>query len=150
MDLKNRMTEDKIPYRDRLNLIRNGMAEKTTKAKEKKPLRRLSIKKAAADKAEKEAGIKPPGKLELDKWFDDIKERHWKDNYCPCMECGIGIPRLLARYATAHLLPKKLFKSVATHPLNYLILGANGSPKHPLYCKTDTIFVEWNAGSAYS
>lgn len=40
------------------------------------------------------------------------------------MECGAPISRVYARHATAHLLPKKLFKSVATNDLNYLIIGA--------------------------
>lgn len=49
------MTED-LPYRQRLALIRNGLAEKTTKAKEKKPLKKISDKKAAEMKEQKSAG----------------------------------------------------------------------------------------------
>src|SRR6185503_8109670 len=45
-------------------------------------------------------------------------------SYCPCMACGLAIPVDFSRHATAHLLPKKIFKSISTHPLNYLILGA--------------------------
>lgn len=42
-----------------------------------------------------------------------------------CMSCGEWILEQYYRHATAHILPKKLFKSVATHPSNYLILSAS-------------------------
>jgi hypothetical protein len=29
-----------------------------------------------------------------------------------------------------------------------LFINKNGSPKHPLYCKTDTVFVNWQSGSS--
>ena len=117
------MTEEKQPYS--LMMIRNGLAEKTTLAKKKKPLKKISDKLKAEREKEKIVG-KPVSKLALDKWFDDIKIKHWGKlgGYYHCMECGSFISYEYARHATAHLLPKKLFKSVATHELNYLILGA--------------------------
>lgn len=60
----------------------------------------------------------------LNEWFAGIEQKHFKHGFSHCMECGAVVPLAFARAATAHLLPKKLFKSVATHPLNYLILGA--------------------------
>lgn len=60
----------------------------------------------------------------LNEWFAAIEQRYFSKGFANCMECGDVIPVVFARAATAHLLPKKLFKSVATHPLNYLILGA--------------------------
>jgi len=84
-----------------------------------------SKKKIAQIKAEKEALGKPASKLELDKWFYDIAQKHSINGKgCFCMECNAWIPHDYLRHATAHLLPKKIFKSVSTHPLNYLILGA--------------------------
>lgn len=118
------MSEQELPYRERLALIRNGMAEKTTKAKEKKPIAKKSAKRIAKEAEEKAAGAKQVGRLELEKWFFDIQEKHWATGWCACQECGEMIPKTYARPAIAHLLPKKLFKSIATHPLNYLILGA--------------------------
>lgn len=41
-----------------------------------------------------------------------------------CWECGKFIPKKYYRAATAHILPKKIFKSIATNDLSYLILGA--------------------------
>jgi len=105
------------------------LKENAGKPKPKKVyvLPKKSAKRIAQEKAEKEAGTKPATKLELDKWFDDIKREYFDDGEgrgATCMECRAYIPVQFARHATAHLLPKKLFKSQATHPLNFLILGA--------------------------
>lgn len=95
------------------------------KTKKTYSIPKVSKKRAAQIEADKKAATKPAGKFELDKWFHDIHTKHFNDKgYFPCMECGASIPFKFSRHATAHLLPKKLFKSVATHPLNYLILGA--------------------------
>lgn len=121
----------------------NENIERLLKAREKKPktpykgIAKKSAKKLAEEKAEKETG-KPPSKLALDKWFDDIRIKHWGTlgGYYHCMECGSFISYEYARHATAHLLPKKQFKSVACHPLNYLILGA-GCGCHALTDRVD-------------
>jgi len=113
-------------YFERMKLIKLGLLPKEAVKKEKKPIKKVSDKKAAEDKKLKEAGTKLPSKLELDVWFAAIKEKHWGiRHFCQCMECGTIIPADYSRHATAHLLPKKLFQSVATHELNYLILGAH-------------------------
>jgi len=61
-------------------------------------------------------------------WFENIK----RNEQPVCWETGDPIPDKYMRAATAHILPKKDniggFPSVATHPLNYLILSPlNGS-----------------------
>lgn len=63
-------------------------------------------------------------RIDLNEWFNRIELKHSNGKGCYCMECGEWIPQQYMRHATAHLLPKKIFKSVATHELNYLILGA--------------------------
>lgn len=63
-------------------------------------------------------------RIDLNEWFNRIELKHSNGKGCYCMECGEWIPQMYMRHATAHLLPKKLFKSVSTHELNYLILGA--------------------------
>lgn len=86
--------------------------------------------KTAAKKAEQDKANSKEGKEnDLDKWFEEIQKKHWvvcidETLFAPCMECGKLISEVYARHATAHLLPKKLFKSIATNDLNYLILGA--------------------------
>ncbi len=41
-----------------------------------------------------------------------------------CWECNAFIPQPFYRAATAHILFKKIFPSVSTHPLNYVVLGS--------------------------
>jgi hypothetical protein len=107
--------------KSRMENILNGRPLKT---KDKKPIAKKSAKRIAKEKEQ----VKTPeaSKLSLEKWFFDISAKHSipPNGGCYCMECGEWIPPNLIRHATAHLLPKKLFKSVATHELNYLILGA--------------------------
>lgn len=120
--------EPQIPpsYFERLKLIKQGLLPKEAIKKKPKAIPKISERKKAEDKALKEAGMaKPASKLELDKWYFGIQHEHFYLDGCAiCSECGAFIPSQFARHAIAHLLPKKLFKSVATHPDNYLILGA--------------------------
>lgn len=101
-------------------------AGRPLKEKKSYSIPKKSAKRAAKEKEQKAAGqSKPASKLELDVWFSVIANKHSiAGAFCHCMECNALIPPKFIRHATAHLLPKKLFKSVATHPLNYLILGA--------------------------
>lgn len=41
-----------------------------------------------------------------------------------CWECKSFIPEKFYRHAIAHIFQKSIFKSVETHPFNFLILGA--------------------------
>jgi len=105
------------------------LKENAGKPKPKKfhAIAKKSAKKIAQEKAEKEVGSTAQvSRVALEKWFFDIAQKHsiLPSGGAVCMECGEWIPPNLIRHATAHLLPKKLFKSVATHELNYLILGA--------------------------
>ncbi len=63
---------------------------------------------------------------ELNKWFDKIAKRLSMKPYC--WETADFIHEGDYRAATAHIFPKNIFKSIATHPLNFLILSPrNGS-----------------------
>jgi len=98
------------------------------KAKMPREAKRYSIPKKSKKRIEQERQQKEAGgdihKMTLERWFSDIQVRHSMGLGTACMECGQWIPQSYIRHATAHLLPKKLFVSCATHPLNYLILGA--------------------------
>ena len=63
---------------------------------------------------------KPKGSAELQRWFED---RH-KELKGFCSHCGGVTQKGKENYKSSihHFLPKSLFKSVATHPLNFLEL----------------------------
>lgn len=96
--------------------------------KEKKkysPIPKKSAKRIEKEKEQKASGSKEASKLELDVWFTEIEKKIiFGDLGTYCKECNAWIPKQYIRHATAHLLPKKIFKSVATHELNYMIYGA--------------------------
>jgi len=59
-------------------------------------------------------------------WFAIVANEIRKNPYC--WETGEYISEDDYRNASAHIFPKSIFKSVATHPLNFLILSPrNGS-----------------------
>lgn len=63
--------------------------------------------------------------LELGEWFEMVAEQIRKHPYC--WNCHEFIPPSFYRAASAHILPKRKtygFPSVATHPMNFIILGA--------------------------
>lgn len=102
----------------RLNL-KLGLVTKPVK--EQKGIAQQSEKKKAEVKAAK------PQKDLLNDWFNEIEEREWKNGKCNCWNCGEVILKPFARTAIAHILAKRKnqFPSVATQPMNYLILGAS-------------------------
>lgn len=128
---------------DRAERIRQIKADALLpKVKVRKPIAKKSAKRLYQEAELKKANSKEGREESLNEWFQRIEDKHWGKldreidgelefwhlGYpvgCSCMECGESIPRVFARHATAHLLPKKLFKSVATNDLNYLILGAS-------------------------
>lgn len=66
------------------------------------------------------------GNEDLNEWFDRIAKEIAAKPYC--WETGERISEKDYRTATCHIFPKSIFRSVATHELNYLILSPrNGS-----------------------
>lgn len=139
------MNEDQqLPYSERLRLIKLGLLPKETGAKAKKPIKKVSDKRAAELKAIKEKG----GDSELDIFFDEMLNR------CTgkCLFCGgktkdMKFYRIedetksleanqkawekeekkLKKIPIAHLFPKRPiekggFPSVATHEDNWIEL----------------------------
>jgi hypothetical protein len=119
------MTEEQLPYHERLKLIKLGKLPKEAVAKKPKPIARQSEKKKAEIKEQKEAG----GESGLDKYFD----YHMKNSFPKCENCGMVAEWLLEeKYAhvwrgcQAHVLRKKDniggFPSVASNLTNHLVL----------------------------
>lgn len=106
-------------YREQLALIRQGLAPKTTGPKPKKPMKRVSDKKLAADAEEKKA--RGEEATDLQKWYQKIMD----SEEAKCWETGERIDKndkFGWHGSVAHILPKELFPSVETHPMNYMIL----------------------------
>lgn len=94
--------------------------------KKKQPIAKKSAKKITQEKEEKKATQQAKelniGKgAELTRWFEDRR----KEMTGRCIHCG-GISckdsDQYFKFSIAHILPKRLFKSVATHPLNWIEL----------------------------
>lgn len=111
-----------ISYFERMKLIKLGLLPAEAVPKERKPIKRISDKKAAQNKEDKEMGS-----TSLDKWFK-AREQDIIDSGGVCWETGDEIPKAYYRHSTAHIFPKSIFLSVATHDLNFIVLSAaNGS-----------------------
>jgi len=89
-------------------------------AKEKVGIAPISEKRKKQLKEEK------PNRDKQNEWFAEVEAKEFKNGGAHCWNCGEFIHVAFARAATAHILPKRknMFPSVATHPENYLILGA--------------------------
>lgn len=70
---------------------------------------------------------------ELELWFRRIALEIEKSPYC--WETGDYISAKDYRSATSHIFPKAIFKSISTHPMNFLIL----SPRNGSHDKTHRI-----------
>lgn len=70
----------------------------------------------------------PKGYAELDRWFREIQ----KSMTGKCQNCGGKTEANTKHFknSIAHILPKAYFKSVATHPDNYLELCFYGNSCH--------------------
>ncbi len=125
---------------DREEQIKRLLLARTPKPKkERKPIAKKSAKTIKKEAEAKKANSVEGREESLNEWFQRIEDKHWgvrdldvdgfdheeSEVELPrCMECNAKIPRVFARHATAHLLCKKLFKSIATNDNNYLLLCA--------------------------
>lgn len=99
------------------------------KAKLPKEAKVYKIPKVSEKKKKELAeGKKTTASGELERWFND---RH-KEMTGKCSNCGDKSCKGAANYkcSVAHILPKKLFKSVATHRLNWIELCFWGKSCH--------------------
>ena len=78
-------------------------------------------KKSAKRILQEKNGLVVSDKAELTRWFEERR----KEMKGHCSHCGSKtLPKddVYYRFSVAHILPKRLFKSVATHPLNWIEL----------------------------
>lgn len=105
-------------YFERMKLIKLGLLPKEAVAKEKKPLKKVSDKKAAADKN----AMQMLGEDESlkEKWF----KRRRAEMVGTC-QCGCGMPSSKYddknfRSSICHIFPQRLFPSIQFHHLNWV------------------------------
>jgi len=103
-------------YFENLRLQKLGLAPKTTGAKPKKPIKKISDKKAAEMKDAKAVG----GDSEMDKFFVAMRKR-----MVGTCQCGCGRKSSMReddhyRASICHIFPKRIFKSIAVHELNWV------------------------------
>lgn len=104
------------------------------KSKVKKPIAKKSAKKLKQEAEEKkiEAQAKElnPGKgAELTRWFEDRrKEMTGRCRHCSSISCKQNDEYF--KFSICHILPKRIFHSVATHPENWIELCFWGNSCH--------------------
>lgn len=97
--------------------------------------KRYSIPKVSAKRAAKNAAEKNDRNgedTELQKWYAKIMQQETGK----CWESGEKInkqDKIAWHGSIAHVLPKYLFPSTATHPQNYMILSMYGGGAHGQY-----------------
>lgn len=107
-----------MSYREQLSLIRSGLAPKTTGAKKAKPIAKFSDKKLAEIKAEKE--LRGDADTAMDKWYQARRKECIGVCQCGCGRKSSKDEDDLFRSSCCHIFPKKTFKSIAIHPLNFV------------------------------
>lgn len=93
-----------------------------------KPIAKFSKKIESELEGVQGESMQSKGSAELQRWFED---RH-KELKGVCQHCGGRTEKGKSSYkcSIAHILPKAYFKSVATHPENYLELCFYGKSCH--------------------
>lgn len=103
-------------YFENLQLQKLGLAPRTTGAKPKKPLRKVSVKKAAEMKEQKASGSDNG----LDKFFNEQRKKMSGQCGCGCGQPSQKKDDVYFRFCICHIFPKAIFKSIATHPSNWV------------------------------
>lgn len=70
---------------------------------------------------------------ELELWFRIIRNKMTGKCECGCNQPSSKFSDKFFKFSCAHLLAKSVFKSVATHPMNYLELSAFGDSCHTVF-----------------
>lgn len=107
-----------MSYLEDRNKRKLGLLPPLPTKKERKPIKKMSAKKAAEVTAEKEA--RGGEDTELTKWYK--RQMKFMD---VCEATGLRLETKIYKYAImsiCHILPKSKCKSVATHPLNRVFL----------------------------
>lgn len=115
---------------------------KLPKQKKSYKIPKVSAKKKEQQKEEAKV-IKISGGNEMDRWFQDRR----KEMNGVCLHCG-GLSckdsTEYYKFSIAHILPKRLFRSIATHPLNWIELCFWNNSCHTNFDQCILDFTELN------
>lgn len=123
--------------------------EDRNKPKEKKTYRLNKVspktleRRIKQQEAVEEGGKMVSGTAELKRWFEERR----KELTGQCAHCGGHSCRDNDQYwkfSIAHILPKNIFKSVATHPLNFIELCFFNNSCHTNYDNKTLDIMELN------
>lgn len=95
--------------------IKNGQLVRPPK--EKKPIPKISEKKKQQLKGER------PEAEKLEEWFQERRKQLTGVCQCGCAEPSSKKDDTWYKASIAHIYPKAIFKSISTHPLNYVERG---------------------------
>lgn len=84
--------------------------------KNKNQIRKVSIKRQAKIDAQKELGTDS----DLDKFYDAMRKKMVGVCQCGCGQPSQKSDDTFFRHCICHVFPKKIFKSIATHELNWV------------------------------
>lgn len=105
-----------MSYREDLHKIRLGLMPKTTGPKERKPLKKVSDKKKAEQAEQKAKG----SDSEMDVFFEKMRKKMVGVCQCGCARKSSKMEDEHYRCSISHIFPKRIFKSIATHELNWV------------------------------
>lgn len=100
-------------------LARNQAARIKRPPKEKKPLRRKSLKKQA-EEAEQKKLVSSDGDTLKEQWFKARRKEMTGTCQCGCAGASQKKDDIYFRHSAAHIFPKSDFESVMYHPLNWV------------------------------
>lgn len=120
------------------------------KVKEEKPKTEL---KKVSDKKKKE--LAGEDKSDLDQWFEERRAELVGVCQCGCGQKSCKDDDLYFKHSICHIFPKRIFKSVAMHPLNFIerafwggchsVLDDTSMDKWPNMADWEDIVAKFNA-----
>lgn len=91
-----------------------------------KPKKYYQIPKVSKKRQKRMAEDNRPEEVKLDEWFESIRKQLVGICQCGCAQPSQKKDDTFYRASICHVFPKAYFKSVATHPLNYVELAFFG------------------------
>lgn len=100
--------------------------ERLTKKSAAKQKEKLAVR--SLNTYQKEEGLLPKGTAELQRWFEERR----KEMTGVCKHCNGKTEKYTDKFrcSIAHILPKAYFRSIATHPKNFIELCFYGKSCH--------------------